>query len=153
MNALGWPKIIAISLERGDLQRSAKAQLPLDRAICVDGKYNSQIVLSEIAAGYAQVYSDPELVAETAKFIAEPGAQRILDAIALQARTVGASTAHEQKIPSAFALLSEEDKKRFVKFKDSPAGIAYLTVRPMQLQVHKQRLAKLSARVVQDCNQ
>jgi hypothetical protein len=151
MLALGWPEMVQVSLQRGDMQRASKAKLPSDRAACVDAKYTEQRVLQEIAAGYAEVYSDATLVADTVKFMSDPGAKRILSAVAARAPTVGAGAAHEQAKNSAWDSLTPEEQKRFKEFTASEAGKAYIAIRPKQLQVHQQRLANLATSVAQEC--
>ena len=153
MEALGWPGMVRISLQRGDLQKAAKAKLPEpDKADCIAGKYTEKRILSEIAAGYAEVYTDPTIVSETTMFMSAPGARKILAAVSARAPAVGPSAAYEQNKSSAWNSLTSEERDRFTEFAKSPAGKAYIEVRARQTQVHQRRLARLAAEVVEQCS-
>jgi len=153
LDAMGWPEMIRVALQRGDLQKAAKAKLPgPEKAACIDSQYTEQRVLAQIAAGYAEVYTDPTIVAETTRFMASPGAKRILAAVAARAPAVGASAAYEEGKASAWNSLKPEERDRFIAFANSPAGKAYGEVRSKQTQAHQRRLALLSSEIVERCS-
>jgi hypothetical protein len=150
----GWPEMIHLSLQRGDLQRVAKAKLTsADRSSCVDSKYTEERVLAEIKDGYADVYSDPSIVANTADFMAKPGAKKIFAAVAARTPAVGTSAAHEQVKEGAWDSLTSEERQTYIEFASSEAGKAYLSVRPKQLRAHQERLARLAGAIAAECNQ
>ncbi len=156
MDALGWPRMVSIALQRGDLQRVAKTKLrePSETATaCVDERYTQKRVLARIAAGYQQVYSDPTVVAETTRYVAEPGFQQLLAKMAARAPAVGASAAHEESKSSAWQSLTPEEQRKFREFSETVAGKTYLAVRPAQLKAHQAQLAALAEEIVQECSQ
>lgn len=153
MGVMGWPDMARIALQRGDLQKAAKAKLAgPDKAACIDKQYTEQRVLAEISAGYAEVYTDPAIVAETSKFMSSPGAKKILAAVASRAPAAGAGTAYEENKSSAWNSLTSEERDRFTAFANSPAGKAYDEVRSRQIQAHQRRLARLANEIVAECS-
>lgn len=151
--AMAWPEMIRIALARDDLQRKARAQVSSEKAAeCVNQKYTVERVLAEIVAGYEQIYSDPDVVAQITRFIAEPGAKKIFAAVAARAPAVGVSAAYEEHKSSPVAKLTPEEIARFDVFAKSEAGKAYLAMRPAQQRVHQERLAALAGRVARECS-
>jgi hypothetical protein len=152
MQAANWPEMVRVSLQRGDIQRVAKAYLSTDEEkACVDASYTEQKVLARIAEGYAELYSDAALVAETANFINEPGARKIFSAVAARAPAVGASAAYEEQKAGAWSRLTAAEQKRFAEWVATPAGKYYLSVRPRQQRVHQEKLAQLGREILKSC--
>jgi hypothetical protein len=153
---LGWPKMVDITLQRGDLQRVAASKLPTntpEALECVNQKYTQRRVLDEIAKGYEKVYSDPAIVAEISRFYSLPGGKRIQDQVAARAPAVGAQAAYEGSKDSHWTLLTPEEGRAFTEFANSPAGKAYIAGRPLQLKIHGEILQALAARVASECSQ
>lgn len=149
---LGWHQMVRVSLERGDVQKIAKAKLPPEAWQCVDSKYTERRVLDEIAAGYAEVYSEPNIVSTTADFVAKPGAKRILAAVADRAPAVGASAAYQEVRGPALATLTPEERQELREFDQSDAGRTYVEVSAKQLRVHHDRLEGLATSIANECS-
>jgi hypothetical protein len=153
---LGWPRMVDITLQRGDLQRVAASKLQTktpEGLQCINQKYTQRRVLDEIAKGYERVYSDPAIVAEISRFYSHPGGKRIQEQVASRAPAVGAQAAYEGSKDSHWNLLTPEEKRAFTEFGSSPAGRAYVEGRPLQLKVHSEMLLALAARIAGECSQ
>lgn len=156
MTALGWPRMIEIALDRGDLQRAAKTRLGHlsdAQAACVDRSYTPERVLEKISDGYAELYSDSEIVVGITRFSESKGGKRILDKVAERSKQVGAAAAHLESKATAYDSLTPEDRAIFAKFTASPSGKAYLEGRPAQLRIHKAKFIVLADEIGRQCLQ
>lgn len=154
MNAHGWPRMIRIALDRGDLQRAALGRLDRLASVspeCLNQKYTQERVLGKIRLGQMQIYSDPEIVAGIARFHESQAGKRILDKVAERAKQVGAATAYLESKESASKLLTPEEAAVFAKFADSPAGKAYIKLRDPLLRALQVQLATLADEVGYEC--
>jgi hypothetical protein len=155
VQAIDWPGMIRASLQRGDLQRAAKAKLQTAQgAACVDQKYTEQRVLDEIVAGYEQTYTDADVVSQIATFLVTPAAQKIVGAVTARTPAVGASAAATGSgRPAGWDSLTAEERSQWDAFGKSSAGKAYLAARQVQSRVHRERLANLANEVVKECSE
>ena len=155
MKALGWDRMVKTSLERGSIQQAAKAKIgnaDSSRIRCVNEKYTETRVLSRISEGYLKVYSDPAIVSGITQFMGQSGGQKILEKIAARSKEVGARAAYEEGKSGAIDLLTSDEREAFARFEQSPAGKAYVKMRPLQLKVHQQELAALADEVAHECS-
>jgi hypothetical protein len=155
MDILGWPRMVNIALQRGDLQRVAISKLTVhspEAIECVNKRYTPQVVLAEIAKGYERIYADPVIVAEISRFYGQPAGQRILSKVAARAPAVGASAAYQESKGPHWDMLTPEEKRAFGEFGASPAGQAYIQGRPTQQRVHGEALLALAGRVANECS-
>ncbi|MFC7516033.1 hypothetical protein ACFQUU_13545 [Herbaspirillum sp. GCM10030257] len=155
MDALGWPRMVNISLQRGDIQRRGRARFGIQSSDplgqCFDEKYTPERVLERVSAGYQQVYSDPKVVSEITRYALEPGFRKILDKIANRSPAVGAKAAYEEHKISPLDSLTEDEKLEFSEFANSIAGKAYLGTREAQLKVHQAEFTMLADQIMKEC--
>ncbi len=154
MDAINWPEMIELSLQRGDLQRAAKASAGVgpEQIRCIDEKYTGKRVLTRIAAGYLRVYSDPAIVEAITAHHKSSGSRRLLDRIASRTPARGAKGAYEAGKSTAHAALTKEEQREFGVFAISPAGKEYLAMRPTQLIIHQEELNALKKEIVDECS-
>jgi hypothetical protein len=153
MDAINWPQMIALSLQRGDLQRAAKASVGAgpEQGRCIEEKYTSKRVLARIASGYLRVYSDPAIVAAITAHHETSGARRLLAKVASRTPSLGAKGAYEAGKSTAYDALTKEEQREFGQFGLSPAGKEYLAKRPTQLIIHQEELDALKKEIIAEC--
>jgi len=149
--------MVDIALKRGDLQKVAKARL-IDQTQsafdCVEARYRPSVVLARIASGYELVYhdQDPELVAETERYVRDPSFQKVLNRVAARAPEVGASAAYEEGKSSVWRGLTDQEREHFREFAGSSAGKFYLSSRSQLMEVNQRQLSALANEVATACS-
>jgi len=154
MTALGWDRMIKISLERGDPQRMAKQKLGakgVEISTCIDENYTAQRMLERIELGYTKVFSNPSIVGGIADYMENSSAQKQFDRIAKRSTEVGAAVAHSELKSKAPNAITPSELTNLEAFSKSPAGKAYVESQVSLKRVHLQELSQLADDVAKQC--
>ena len=148
---LHWRNMIAISLQRGDIQSAAMRTKGITEAqsSCVRREYNEDALMALVATSYERVYSSSQVVADVNAFVESTGGQKIIASIAEQAKLHGARVAAENLKPEL--VLSPQEMNYFDLFAASTAGREYLEARRRLPPIQRELLAGFAAAALARC--